>query len=889
MSWTGFNWTADHPRRVVDLTGDGRADVVGFAPDGVWVARNNGDGTFSPPTRVVAGFGTDGGWHVARHVRVMADLTGDGRPDIVGFGDRYVWTALNNGDGTFQAPQPVLEAFTPDAGSWQVDRHPRALADLTGDGRADIVGFGDDYVWVALGNGDGSFQAPAAVLDGFSYNQGWRVDQHPRLLAELNGDGRADIVGFGNDGVYAALGDGAGGFGLAAGIAGFGRDQGWRPDRHPRMLADLNGDGRADIVGFGDAGVYVALGDGVGGFQLGEGQAEFGFDEGWRVDRHPRMAGDITGDGRADLVGFGDVYVLTALGNGVGGFRTPGVGAAGFGANQGWTPLGHPRQLADLTGDGRADIVGFGDYGVWTALSRGDGTFETAVLALQDFGARSGDTGVRHVFVLMLENRSFDHLLGFSGITGTDAQSGAPTSIDGLTGTESNDFHGVTFHVSPTAPNRMRHDPGHSFDACLVQLCGYGVEYPPGGPYPPSDNSGFATSYGLGEDRDPADALRCCGENQLPYLHQLAREFVVCDHWYCSHPGHTWPNRFFVHAATSGGMDMDPDALDKIRWETVWGDGLELANGTIYDRLRAADVAYRLYKDAEPLIYMPPMVSALKNVSIWDIDSLDELASDLADDDFRDVRYIHIEPSYDALSGYEDGNSQHPLGDVRRGDELIKDVYETIRNSPVWEHSLLIITWDEHGGFYDHVKPPAAMPPGDVQADEIVNHHQFAFDQLGPRVPALIISPLIPKNLIDHRTYDHTSVLATAERLLGLNPLTERDRHANSLHTLIQLPEARTDTPARLRTPAGHQAPPRAKKARTRPSRPDASIDEGQIAGFVYAAFTQDIEISPPDQQPAIRARVAGIRTHQQAFDYIRDVGARVAVARQRRPARIAS
>jgi phospholipase C len=181
------------------------------------------------------------------------------------------------------------------------------------------------------------------------------------------------------------------------------------------------------------------------------------------------------------------------------------------------------------------------------------------------------------------------------------------------------------------------------------------------------------------------------------------------------------------------------------------------------------------------------------------------------------------------------------------------------------------------------------VPPGDAQADEIVNHHQFAFDQLGPRVPALIISPLIPKNLIDHRTYDHTSVLATAERLLGLNPLTERDRHANSLHTLIQLPEARTDTPARLRTPAGHQAPPRAKKARTRPSRPDASIDEGQIAGFVYAAFTQDIEISPPDQRPAIRARVAGIRTHQQAFDYIRDVGARVAVARQRRPARIAS
>ena len=153
---------------------------------------------------------------------------------------------------------------------------------------------------------------------------------------------------------------------------------------------------------------------------------------------------------------------------------------------------------------------------------------------------------------------------------------------------------------------------------------------------------------------------------------------------------------------------MEPDASDIIRWETVAGDGLELANGTIYDRMRDADLAYRLYHDKELL---PPMVSSLKHVSVLSIDDLDNLADDLADDDFRDVRYVHIEPRYELLSDYKDGNSQHPLGDVRRGDELIKDVYETIRNSPVWEHSLLIITWDEHGGFYDHVAPPAAAAP----------------------------------------------------------------------------------------------------------------------------------------------------------------------------------
>src|SRR5262249_16745184 len=153
---------------------------------------------------------------------------------------------------------------------------------------------------------------------------------------------------------------------------------------------------------------------------------------------------------------------------------------------------------------------------------------------------------------------------------------------------------------------------------------------------------------------------------------------------------------------------------------------------------------------------------------------------------------------------------------------------------------------DEHGGFYDHVAPPPTVPPGDAQADGIVNKHQFAFDQLGPRVPALIISPLIPKNLVDHRVYDHTSVLATVERLLGVEPRTERDRNANSLHTLTSLPAPRADTPAELTTPAGYHAPPRRRRAASAVSRPDRSIDEGQGAGFVYAAYAQDIEVSPP-------------------------------------------
>src|SRR5262245_22731826 len=163
MSWTGFNWTDQHPRFVADVTGDGRADIVGLGRDGVWVSLNSrGDGIMQIPRLVLRGFGENAGsWHVDRHPRVLADVTGDGRADIVGFGDAGSLVGLS--DGVVQFPMGVVRACFWIAGGWRVDRHPRFLADVTGDGRADIVGFGDDGVYVALSNGDGSFTMAAGI------------------------------------------------------------------------------------------------------------------------------------------------------------------------------------------------------------------------------------------------------------------------------------------------------------------------------------------------------------------------------------------------------------------------------------------------------------------------------------------------------------------------------------------------------------------------------------------------------------------------------------------------------------------------------------------------------------------------------------------------------
>ncbi len=161
-----------------DLTGDGRADLIGFGDAGVWTARNNGDGTFQALEFVVADMGYDQGWRVDQHPRFVVDITGDGKADLVGFGNDGVWTALGNGDGTFQAPKFVVADLGYNQG-WRVDQNPRYVVDVTGDGKADLVGFGNDGVWVALSNGDGSFQPPRLVLADFDPALGLGRDQAP--------------------------------------------------------------------------------------------------------------------------------------------------------------------------------------------------------------------------------------------------------------------------------------------------------------------------------------------------------------------------------------------------------------------------------------------------------------------------------------------------------------------------------------------------------------------------------------------------------------------------------------------------------------------------------------------------------------------------------------
>ncbi|MCW5848816.1 MAG: VCBS repeat-containing protein, partial [Anaerolineae bacterium] len=327
-------------------------------------AATNGDQSFFAPETWLQELTRQQGWG-PEYPRMLADVNGDGKQDIIGFGRDGVWLATSNGSSF--SPAFVLADFGYQSG-WRAAKHVRLAGDVNGDRRADVVGFGDAGVYRALSTGTG-FGTVNFVLADFGYNQGWRVDKHVRLLADVNGDGRKDIVAFGDAGVWLSLATPDGSFTPPAFVlADFGYNQGWRLDKHIRTTADINGDGRQDIVAFGDAGVWIALSTGTG---FGPAQfvlADFGYSAGsWRVDRHVRVLADIDHDGKQDIVGFGDAGVYTARSTG-GSFEAARFVLADFGYNQGWRVGTHPRFVADLNGDGYPDLVGFGNDSVYRSL-----------------------------------------------------------------------------------------------------------------------------------------------------------------------------------------------------------------------------------------------------------------------------------------------------------------------------------------------------------------------------------------------------------------------------------------------------------------------------------------------------------------------------------------
>lgn len=333
---------------------------------------------------------------------------------------------------SFLVPESWSKDFVSSSG-WNPAYHVRRLADIDHDGKQDIVGFGYDGVWISHSTGV-AFEPAQFVIADFGTATGWNNENHVRTTGDINGDGKADIVAFGNDGVWTAYSTGTGFAAPVYDLADFGYNQGWRVDKHTRLVGDVNGDGRDDIVGFGDAGVYLSLSTASGIGPAVYALAAFGANDGWNNTDHVRTLADINGDGRADLVGFGYDGVWTALSNGSS-FDAVHYVLAAFGnsaASGSWVGGGrHERRVIDIDGDHKADIVGFGESATAISRATGDGGFTVPTQVLADFGFTQMGYSVPGASQRYIGDFNGD---GYPDIVGYDSHVDVRRSVGGANG-----------------------------------------------------------------------------------------------------------------------------------------------------------------------------------------------------------------------------------------------------------------------------------------------------------------------------------------------------------------------------------------------------------------------------------------------------------------------
>lgn len=402
---------------------------------------------------------------------------------------------------------------------------------------------------------------------------------------------------------------------------------------------------------------------------------------------------------------------------------------------------------------------------------------------------------IEHIVVVMLENRSLDNMCGWlypdaSHAPSTCLPAGSPQAYDGLSTTLWNPSNAGYFSGQPatavqvvqgtsslTVPNP---DPEETFDNVTYQLFG-----------PPSATrqtamQGFIVDYQYATAAEANQIMESYTPAQVPVISALARSYAISDAWFCSVPSQTWPNRAFVHAGTSNGNVNNGKPADPLRWNVP----------TIFNVLHSIGASWRVYSDAT----VAPSLTRTMFPKLWDplldghFHHFDDFQQDCAQQSLP--QYSFIEPNF-----LSNPNDEHPPHDVSAGEKFLFDIWQAVSRSVLWGKTLLIITYDEHGGCYDHVLPPSGAASPDKASNP--GQENFKFDRFGVRVPAILVSPYIAPGTVFRSNssvpYDHTSILATLRDWVGIagNKMLSGARiaAAPNVAQVLTLAQPRTDIP----------------------------------------------------------------------------------------------
>ncbi|WP_375478513.1 alkaline phosphatase family protein [uncultured Jatrophihabitans sp.] len=391
-----------------------------------------------------------------------------------------------------------------------------------------------------------------------------------------------------------------------------------------------------------------------------------------------------------------------------------------------------------------------------------------------------------HIVVVMMENHSFDNYLGALSRHGQPKADGLHFSSSGVALNSNPGPHGAV-RAYPFADTAQGSGVTQTWNSTHEQVNG-------------GKMNGFVKAVG-----NSAQAMGYWGPDQLPFAYSFAKTFTTANRWFCSAPCQTYPNRRFLMAGTAYGDIATASSTITLT---------PPPNGTIFDRLHAHGISWKnYYTDLPQTAIIPSIVSKYPgNLSPIQQFIVDCAAGTLPSVSFVDPEFGVVSEIGAPLVGVpgvtpigsqlsQIGGDEEEPQDLAYGETWAWAIVRAVLASPAWQRTLLIYTYDEHGGYYDHVPPPAAIAPDSIKPDLTATDVKGGYTVYGPRVPAIIASPYAKPNAVTNIVHDHTSVLATIEAKWNLPALTYRDANAATVADFLDVKHAAFRTPPRIAPP----------------------------------------------------------------------------------------